>query len=70
MRDVTVRLQRAGAHREPTLGEVAYVAYWRGLAPIALPWDRLRQDEREAWQRAAWAVLRARDARTGREGEG
>lgn len=49
------------------LGEVAYLAYWRGLAPLVLPWTRLRQDERAAWQRAARAVLRGRDARTGRE---
>ena len=43
----------------PVLGEVAYLAYWRALAPLALPWDRLTQAERRAWQASARAVLRA-----------
>ena len=37
----------------PTLGEVASHAYWRVLAPLRLPWDRLTQDKRRAWQAAA-----------------
>jgi hypothetical protein len=40
------------------LGELAYVAYWRVCAPLALPWDTLTNEERRAWRAAALAVKR------------
>ena len=49
----------------PTLGEIAYTAYWRGLAPLRLPWDRLAAREQRAWQAAARAAIRAWDSATG-----
>lgn len=40
------------------LGLLAYVAYWRVLAPLCLPWDQLSAAEQHAWRRAAQAVQR------------
>lgn len=39
-------------------GLLAYVAYWRVLAPLCLPWERLSDDEQRAWRAAAQAVRR------------
>ena len=50
----------------PTLGELAYTAYWRGLAPRCLPWDRLTKREQRAWNAAARAAVRAWDGDTAR----
>jgi hypothetical protein len=39
-------------------GQLAYVAYWRVLAPLALPWERISDDEQAAWRAAATAARR------------
>ena len=44
---------------ERHLGEIAYTAYWRVMAPIALPWRRVSHTEKRAWQAAARATTRA-----------
>ena len=44
---------------ERNLGEVAYTAYWRVMAPMALPWRRVTVEEKRAWQAAARAATRA-----------
>jgi hypothetical protein len=46
----------------PTLGELAYTAYWRVLAPLWLPWDRLTRQERRAWEACARAAIRSWDS--------
>ena len=46
----------------PTLGELAYTAYWRALAPQWLPWARVTRRERRAWDAAARAAVRAWDS--------
>jgi hypothetical protein len=56
---------RTTAPRPPearALGRVAYLAYWRVLAPLPLPWDRLSQKEHRAWQAAARAAIAAHTA--------
>lgn len=40
------------------LGLLAYVAYWRVLAPLCLPWEQLSDDEQRAWRAVAQAVRR------------
>lgn len=40
------------------LGLLAYVAYWRVLAPLCLPWEQLSDAEHHAWRTAAQAVQR------------
>ena len=39
-------------------GQLAYVAYWRVLAPLALPWECLSDPEQRAWQAVAQACKR------------
>lgn len=41
-------------------GELAYLAYWRARAPLALPWDQLTVCEQRAWRAATAAVQRGR----------
>lgn len=48
----------------PTLGEIAYSAYWHALAPQWLPWDRVTRRERRAWDACARAAVRAWDGQT------
>ena len=48
--------------KRQALGREAYEAYWRVLAPRALPWSRLSADERRAWQAAARAAIRLWDS--------
>jgi hypothetical protein len=43
----------------PSLGEIAYLAYWRRYPALALPWPRLSQRERAAWDAAARAARAA-----------
>ena len=53
---------RTTAPRPPearALGRVAYLAYWRVLGPLAIPWDTLSQREQRAWQAAAQAAIAA-----------
>lgn len=40
------------------LGLLAYVAYWRVLAPLCLDWDALSATEQHAWRMAAQTVQR------------
>jgi hypothetical protein len=49
------RATRAERH----LGLIAYSAYWQVMAPLALPWRRVSQQEKRAWQAAARAAVRA-----------
>jgi hypothetical protein len=44
---------------EKNLGLIAYSAYWQVMAPLALPWRRVSQQEKRAWQAAARATVRA-----------
>lgn len=39
------------------LGRVAYLAYWRVLAPLVISWEALSQREKRAWQAAARAAI-------------
>lgn len=39
-------------------GVLAYVAYWRVLAPLALPWEHLSIKEQQAWRAVAAACRR------------
>jgi hypothetical protein len=55
---------RTTAARPPeALGRVAYLAYWRVLGPLAIPWDTLSQREQRAWQAAARAAIKAARAK-------
>ena len=63
---------RTPAPRPPearALGLVAYLAYWRVLAPLVIPWEALTRREQRAWQAAARAAIAAARAEPGRAQE-